>query len=145
VARLWRVRPPFQRPFEEPATVRQWEHVAAPSLTSVSLDNVLVTGGRLAGVIDTENLGVGDRCVDRARLAFDWYLLARAGTPGLAADAPERLTRWGQAISGRAGWRVAVAYELISRIGWRSDHHTQTGPHRLVPACAEFLGLPAIQ
>ncbi len=83
-----------------------WEHVAAPSLTSVSLDNVLVTGGRLAGVIDTENLGVGDRCVDRARLAFDWYLLARAGTPGLAADAPERLTRWGRrsAAGPAGGW-----------------------------------------
>jgi Phosphotransferase enzyme family len=113
--------------------------------SDLSLDNVLVTGGRLAGIIDTENLGVGDRCVDLARLAFDWHLLARAGTPGLAADGPERLAALGRGISGRAAWRVAVAYEVISRIGWRSEQCPQTDPYSMVPACAEFLGQPAIQ
>ena len=111
----------------------------------LGLGNVLVVGGRLASVIDTENLGVGDRCIDLARLAFEWHLLARAGTPGLAASGPARLAALGRAISGPAAWRVAVAYELISRIGWRSEHHTQTGPDRLLPACAAFLDRPAVQ
>jgi aminoglycoside phosphotransferase (APT) family kinase protein len=111
----------------------------------LGLGNVLVVGGRLAGVIDIENLGVGDRCIDLARLAFEWHGLARAGTAGLAADGPARLAALGRAISGPTAWRVAVAYELISRIGWRSEHHAQTDPNRLLSACAEFLARPAIQ
>ena len=52
----------------------------------LNLGNVLVCCGRLTGIIDTEHLGVGDRCVDLARLAFEWHWLARTGTVGLAAD-----------------------------------------------------------
>jgi hypothetical protein len=132
--------------------LRAWAGQAPPPVPSpgyvhvdLGLDNVLVVGGRLAGVIDTEHLGVGDRCIDLARLAFEWHRLARAGTPGLAPDGSARLAALGRAISGPAAWRVAVAYELISRIGWRSQHHTQTDPDRVRPACAEFLDLPAIQ
>jgi len=121
--------------------------VARPGYVHVDLGlgNILVADGRLAGVIDTENLGVGDRCIDLARLAFEWHLLARAETPGLAANGTERLAALGRAISGPAAWRVAVAYELISRIGWRSEHHDQPDPHRLLSACVEFLDLPAIR
>jgi hypothetical protein len=111
----------------------------------LSRGNVLVSGGRLSGIIDTEHLGVGDRGVDLARLAFEWYLQARAGAPGLATGGLDRLAALGRAISGEAGWRVAVAYELISRVGWRSEHHDPVDPHAEVPACAEFLNEPAIQ
>jgi hypothetical protein len=111
----------------------------------LNLGNLLVSDGRLTGVIDTEHLGVGDRSVDLARLAFDWHWRARAGVPGLAADGLGRLAARGRAISGDAGWRVAVAYELISRIGWRGEHHTQIDPGGVVPACAEFLDAPAIR
>jgi aminoglycoside phosphotransferase (APT) family kinase protein len=81
--------------------------VARPGYVHVDLGlgNVLVAGGRLAGVIDIENFGVGDRCIDLAPLAFEWHLLARAGTPVLAADAPARLAALGRAIGGPAAWR----------------------------------------
>ena len=42
-------------------------------------------------------------------------------------------------------WRVAVAYELIGRVGWRSEHHTEIDPLSWLPACAEFLDEPVIQ
>lgn len=35
----------------------------------LGLGNMLVRAGHLTGIVDTENLGVGDRCVDLARLA----------------------------------------------------------------------------
>lgn len=112
----------------------------------LNLSNVLVDdAGRLSGIIDTEHLGVGDRCVDLARLAFEWHWLARTGTAGLAADGMGRLAAFGRALSGAAWWRVAVAYELISRVGWRSEHHTEVDPLTWLPACAEFLYAPAIQ
>jgi Phosphotransferase enzyme family len=105
----------------------------------LNLSNVLVADGQLAGVIDAENLGVGDRSIDLARLAFEWHRLACASTPGLAAEGMSRLVALGRAISGDAGWRVAVAYELISRIGWRSEHQTRPEPRGLLPVCAKFL------
>jgi hypothetical protein len=111
----------------------------------LNLGNILVRDGHLSGIIDTEHLGVGDRCVDLARLAFEWHWLARSGTGGLAADGMGRLAAFGRALSGDAWWRVAVAYELISRVGWRSEHHTEIEPHSWLPACAEFLDAPAIQ
>ena len=112
----------------------------------LNLSNVLVDdAGRLSGVIDTEHLGVGDRCVDLARLAFEWHWLARTGAAGLAADGMGRLAAFGRVLSGDAWWRIAVAYELISRVGWRSEHHTEIDPLTWLPACAEFLDAPAIQ
>jgi len=111
----------------------------------LGLGNMLVRAGRLSGILDTEHFGVGDRCVDLARLAFDWHLQARAGTTGLAADGMGRLAALGRALSGGAWWRVAVAYELIGRVGWRSEHHDPTDPYSELPACAEFLDAPAIQ
>lgn len=111
----------------------------------LNLSNILVRGGRLSGIIDTEHLGVGDRCVDLARLAFEWHRLARTRTRGLAVDGMGRLAALGRALSGDAWWRVAVAYELISRVGWRSEHHTQIEPRSWLSACAEFLDAPAIQ
>ena len=64
---------------------------------------------------------------------------------GLAADGMGRLAAFGRALSGDAWWRVAVAYELISRVGWRSEHHTEIDPLTWLPACAEFLDASAIQ
>ena len=43
-----------------------------------------------------------------------------------------------QEISSPAGWRIAVAYELVSRLGWRREHYSQLDP-RTLPACTEFL------
>jgi hypothetical protein len=110
----------------------------------LGLGNMLLRAGHLTGIVDTENLGVGDRCVDLARLAFEWHRLARAGTRGLAADGMSRLAALGRALSGDAWWRVAVAYELISRIGWRSEHHDPIDSRSELPACAEFLDDAAI-
>jgi Phosphotransferase enzyme family len=116
-----------------PATRRDYVH------GDLNLSNVLVTGGRLAGIVDTELLGVGDSAIDVARLAFEWYRLARAGTPGLAPGGLDRLAALGQQLSGDSGWRIAVAYELISDVGWRSDHVTKLDPYTMVPICDDFL------
>jgi hypothetical protein len=110
----------------------------------LGLGNMLVRAGRLTGIVDTEHLGVGDRSVDLARLAFEWHWLARAGTRGLAAGGMGRLAALGRELSGDTWWRVAVAYELISRIGWRSEHHDPIDPRSALPACAEFLDDSAI-
>jgi Ser/Thr protein kinase RdoA (MazF antagonist) len=101
--------------------------------------NLRVLGGRLAGVIDIENLGVGDSSVDIARLAFEWFRQARDQTPGLAPDGLERLTAAALQTGGEAGWRVAVAYELISQLGWRSEHLMPHDPRTLVAVSSEFL------
>jgi hypothetical protein len=123
---------------------RSWDRRPSPRHdyvhTDLNLGNVLVTGDRLAGVTDIEHFGVGDRGIDVARLAFEWHRLDRAGTPGLAADGLRRLTALGREVSGDAGWRVAVAYELIGNLGWRSEHYTQLDPYGLLPDCVEFLG-----
>lgn len=111
----------------------------------LNLNNLLVRAGRLTGVVDIEHLGVGDRCVDLARLAFEWHWLARTGTPGLAADGMGRLAAFGRELSGGAWWRVAVAYELICRVGWRGERYTQIDSHRALAACTEFLDARAIQ
>jgi hypothetical protein len=55
-----------------------------------------------------------------------------------------RLAALGRALSGDAWCRVAVAYELISRIGWRSEHHDPIDPRSELPACTEFLDDAAI-
>jgi hypothetical protein len=116
-----------------PASRRDYVH------GDLNLSNVLVTGGRLTGLVDTEILGVGDSAIDLARLAYEWYRLARAGTPGLARDGVARLAALGRRRSGDSGWRIAVAYELISRAGWRSDHVTVLDPYDELSLCGDFL------
>jgi phosphotransferase family enzyme len=121
------------RGVEAPTTRQDYVHC------DLNLSNLVVANGRLAGVVDIENLGVGDRAVDAARLAFEWLRLARDGVRGLAPDGLERLTEAGRTPSGEAGWRIAVAYEVLGRLGWRSRHVTYMPDSALVATCDAFL------
>jgi hypothetical protein len=104
----------------------------------MNLGNILVADGRLSGLVDAEHMGVGDRGIDAARLAVEWYRLASHGVTGLATGGLARLAEFGSEVSGSAGWRIAVGYELIGRLGWRSDTGAPPDPDAL-PVCAGFL------
>jgi phosphotransferase family enzyme len=126
--------------------LRAW--VGEPTATStrhdyvhgdLNLQNILTTGGRLAAVVDLENLGVGDRSVDVARLLYEWHRLARTGPPGLAMDGHDRLVALGRDSAGEAGWRQAVAYELVSRLGWRSEHQLDIDVDAVHAICTDVL------
>jgi aminoglycoside phosphotransferase (APT) family kinase protein len=105
----------------------------------LNLANVLVVDGRLAAVVDLENLGVGDRSVDVARVLFEWHRLARTGSPDLAEDGHDLLVALGREIAGDGGWRLAVGYELISRLGWRSEHRSDTDVDTVLATAIEVL------
>jgi len=118
---------------ERPAARHDYVHL------DLNLSNVLVAGGRITGIVDLETLGVGDRAVDVATLAFDWLWLERAGRGGQAPDAFRTLVALGHEVSTPAGWRTAVAYLLIARLGWRSDHEMAIDPMDEFPVCEDFL------
>ncbi|WP_214401391.1 aminoglycoside phosphotransferase family protein [Pseudonocardia lacus] len=86
----------------------------------LNLGNVLVDGDTIVGLVDLENLGIGSPAVDAARLAYEWHA---AGAPGLAD-----IIRYGRSCHGEAGWRYAVAYEVASRLGFRSEHMVDDDP-----------------
>jgi hypothetical protein len=127
--------------------------------SDLNLSNILVADGRIAGLIDAENLGVGDRAIDIARLAFEWLRLRRVASAGLASAglapaglapaglapaglAPAglgKLIAFGREVTSPAGWRTAVGYELIGELGWRSEHIVQPRPMQLLPVCEDLL------
>jgi aminoglycoside phosphotransferase (APT) family kinase protein len=98
-----------------------------------------LTDRRLAAVVDLENLGVGDRSIDVARLLFEWHRLARTGSPELAADGHDLLVALGRDIASDAGWRLAVAYELISWLGWASENRSDTDVDTVLTTAIEVL------
>ncbi len=110
----------------------------------LNLSNILVRdtvrGGRLSGLVDVEHMGIGDRGIDVARLAAEWYTQATEGVTGLARDGLARLVEFGLEVSGPDGWRVAVGYELISRLGWCSGEAAPAAPApAALPLCAGLL------
>jgi Ser/Thr protein kinase RdoA (MazF antagonist) len=105
----------------------------------LNLGNVLVDGDQISGIIDIENFGVGDRTVDTARLAFEWFQQDRRRVPGRACEGLTRLAAYGRDCSGESGWRYAVTHEILSRLGWRSEHVQVVDPATLVDASAQFL------
>jgi hypothetical protein len=98
-----------------------------------------VRGGRLSGLVDVEHMGIGDRGIDVARLAAEWYKQATEGVMGLARDGLARLVEFGLEVSGPDGWRVAVGYELISRLGWCSGAAAAPPAPADLPLCEAFL------
>ncbi len=132
---------------ERPAARHDYVH------SDLNPGNVLQAGGRITGLVDVEDLGVGDRGIDVARLAFEWFRVAQGackddGSPSLPDDASssllapnglETLLGLGHEVTTETGWRVAIGYELISRLGWRSDLGVQYDYARLLPLCEDFL------
>jgi hypothetical protein len=105
----------------------------------LGLGNVLVDADRITGIIDTENFGIGDRTVDAARLAFEAFQQNQRGVVGRAPDGLTRLVAYGRGCGGESGWRYAVAHEILSRLGWRSEHVQVVDPATLVDTAAQFL------
>lgn len=113
--------------------LRTWvDEVDRPSIRSdyVHLDlnfsNILAVGDRLTGIVDTDHLGVGDRSVDVAGLAYQFagrfYDTGEAVPEGLM----DRLAGIARSISGEGGWRLAVAYHGISWLGWSAPDGFRT-------------------
>ena len=86
----------------------------------LSTRNVLVTVGRVSGVVDIEALGSGTRVVDLAALLREGYLWR--GDP----RALRRLRRAAEAIAGPAVLAVCVAASVLGVLGFelrrRSPH-----------------------
>jgi hypothetical protein len=123
----------------QPGLARYPEGGAGYVHCDMNLSNVLVLDGRLSGLLDAEHMGVGDRAIDVARLACEWYVLARDGADGLAPGGLGRLVDYGLEVGGPDGWRVAVGYELIGRLGWLSDTGVQPDPAGELSTCEEFF------
>jgi hypothetical protein len=89
----------------------------------LSFTSILVRLGRLGGIIDIDNLALGDRALDLVCLAFQYEGLRfrDAPVPG-PGDPVDRLVEEVLRISGRPGWRQAVAYNAIARLGWGGPH-----------------------
>ncbi|MDG6105484.1 phosphotransferase [Dactylosporangium aurantiacum] len=120
------------------ARVRAWAAAQAPPPPAhdyvhldLNLGNVLTDGGRITGLVDLENLGVGSRAVDAARLAYEWHT---HGAPGLAD-----FVHYGRSCQGDAGWRYAVAHEVACRVGFRSEHTLDLDPATQVTAAAAYF------
>ncbi|WP_433041744.1 phosphotransferase family protein [Dactylosporangium sp. CS-033363] len=108
-----------------PATALDYVHI------DLNLGNILTDGDTIVGLIDLENLGIGSGATDVACLAADWH---RHGAPGLAA-----LVHYGRSRHGEEAWRWAVAHEMASRLGWRSEHFQALDPAaEVAPAAAWF-------
>ncbi|KIZ15312.1 phosphotransferase family protein [Streptomyces natalensis] len=85
--------------------------------------NVLVDGDRLTGIVDMDQLTVGDRAVDLVSLAFHFERLRRLGGWLPAPDTVGRLAERALRISGRSWWRHAVAYYALFQLNcsWPPD------------------------
>lgn len=143
----WKAAESIDQPTERFVRVlRRWySEIPAPEARrdfvhgDLNLGNVMIQDGLMTGVIDLEHLGVGDRTVDIARLAFEWQRQLLAGANGLAGKGLERLMEAGHAIGGEPGWRIAIAYEIISRIGWHCDNRKGIDPRPLVMECRSLF------
>jgi hypothetical protein len=81
--------------------------------------NILVRRGRLGGIVDIDNLALGDRALDLVCMAFQYEGLRFRGEPVPGPGDPvDRLVEEVLRISGRSGWRQAVAYMGITQLGW---------------------------
>jgi hypothetical protein len=49
----------------------------------------------------------------------------------------------GRAAGGEPGWRAAVGYEIISRLGWRGEHGYTADWNRLAAQSRAFLAAAA--
>jgi hypothetical protein len=117
--RTWATRRP------PPPPAHDYVHI------DLNLGNVLVEADTIVGLIDLENLGVGSRTVDAARLAWEWHT---AGAPGL-----DTIIAYGHSCQGEAGWRYAVAHEAACRLGFRSEHTLDLDPATQIAATASFF------
>jgi hypothetical protein len=93
-----------------------------PRLDLVHFDlntaNVLTAGDRLTGIVDIDQLSVGDRGTDLTSLAFHLERHRLHGAPLPSPDVVDLLTDRVLRLSGRSGWRHAVAYYALHQLQW---------------------------
>ena len=83
----------------------------------LNLSNVLVHDGRITGVVDWDDIGVGSCATDLAGLLFDWHRLQFTGDHApSAADGGARLVRRIVEIAGADGLRCLITYGAIARL-----------------------------
>jgi fructosamine-3-kinase len=81
----------------------------------LSLDNVLVAGDRVSGIVDWDAAGCGDRCLDLSKLLFYSYK-----QPALREPLSARI----RALSGQAGLALYLGYNILAQLDWSIRHHT---------------------
>jgi hypothetical protein len=108
------------RELPSPQRRKDWVHL------DLNFSNLLSLNGQLTGIIDLDHLGIGDRSVDIACLAFG-YVQLRLRFPQKGLVPPVSLLRERVLnISGESGWRQAVTYNVISNLGWVSTAGLRT-------------------
>ncbi|MEW2033747.1 phosphotransferase [Streptomyces roseifaciens] len=114
----------------------------------LNFTNVLVAGDRLSGIVDIDLLNAGDRCLDLARLAFEYELLRgrmRGGDGRIAGhrdDPVDVLAEDVLRISGRGGWRQAVAFIAVARLGWRPPDGRRDPQEPTLRVTERLMGRP---
>lgn len=107
--------------------LEEWVSAAAPPQPrrdyvhlDLNVGNCIADGGQLAGIIDFETMGIGDRTADVAGLLLQ--MLGDAHRQGEAPDPVDvgHIVAAGRSISGEGGWREAVTYHVLSQLAWRS-------------------------
>jgi aminoglycoside phosphotransferase len=81
----------------------------------LSLDNVLVAGDRVSGIVDWDAAGCGDRCLDFSKLLFYSY-----EQPALRELLSTRI----RALSGPAGLALYLGYNILAQLDWSIHHHS---------------------
>jgi aminoglycoside phosphotransferase len=83
----------------------------------LGIANVLVSGGRVSGIVDWDAAGCGDRCLDLSKLLFYSY-----EQPALRGPLSERI----RVLSGQDGLTLYLAYNILAQLDWSIHHHTPT-------------------
>ena len=79
------------------------------------IENVLVSGERISGIVDWDAAGCGDRSLDCSKLLFGCY------------DQPEQrelLSAYIRALSGQQGLALYLGYNILAQLDWSIHHHT---------------------
>lgn len=82
----------------------------------LGLDNVLVAGDVVTGMVDWDAAGCGDRALDLSKLLFYSY-----------EHEPVRTLLWQRiiAVSGRDALVVYLAYNILAQLDWSIHHHSR--------------------
>jgi aminoglycoside phosphotransferase (APT) family kinase protein len=81
----------------------------------LALENVLVVGATVRGIVDWDAAGCGDRCLDLSKLVFYSYADSRLRAP---------LQAQMLSISGSDAYAIYLAYNILAQLDWSIHHHT---------------------
>jgi aminoglycoside phosphotransferase (APT) family kinase protein len=87
----------------------------------LNLSNVLAVGGRITGVIDWDEFGLGSRALDLVVLAFD---CERTGAPTMASE----LLAHAAAVVGPDAVRCLVSYRALGELAHSTTHEGVPDP-----------------